>query len=69
MYGLLFPSTRQLKRIEEALQTRLQKKEVILSTIEDKRLIVGFMVAIKVTIIDGSVKRQLEILKENILKE
>ncbi|HNQ47629.1 MAG TPA: ATP synthase F1 subunit delta [Syntrophorhabdus sp.] len=59
----------QLKRIEEALQTRLQKKEVILSTIEDKSLIGGVKVAVKGTIIDGSVKKQLEILKENILKE
>ena len=59
----------QLKRIEEALQARLRKKEVILSTIEDKGLIGGVKVAVKGTIIDGSVKKQLETLKENILKE
>jgi F-type H+-transporting ATPase subunit delta len=58
-----------LKRIEEALKERFQKKEVILSTIEDKSLIGGIKVAVKGTIIDGSVKMQLETLKENILKE
>ena len=58
-----------LKRIEDALKEKLHKKEVILSTIEDKSLIGGVKVEVKGTIIDGSVKRQLETLKENILKE
>ena len=48
---------------------KFHKKEVLLSTIEDKSLIGGVKVAVKGTIIDGSVKRQLETLKENILKE
>ena len=58
-----------LKKIEEALKERFHKKEVILSTVEDKSLIGGVKVAVKGTIIDGSVKMQLETLKENILKE
>lgn len=58
-----------LKRIEEALKERFNKKEIILSAIEDKSLIGGVKVAVKGTIIDGSVKKQLETLKENILKE
>lgn len=58
-----------LTRIEEVLKERFHKKEVLLSTIEDKSLIGGVKVAVKGTIIDGSVKRQLETLKENILKE
>jgi F-type H+-transporting ATPase subunit delta len=58
-----------LNKIEDALKAKFRKKEVILSTIEDKSLIGGVKVAVKGTIIDGSVKRQLETLKENILKE
>jgi F-type H+-transporting ATPase subunit delta len=58
-----------VKKIEEALKERFHKKEVVLSTIEDKSLIGGVKVAVKGTIIDGSVKMQLETLKENILKE
>jgi len=65
-----YPLEQSLKnRIEEALKERFHKKEVILSTIEDKSLIGGVKVAVKGTIIDGSVKKQLETLKENILKE
>jgi len=37
--------------------------------VEDKSLMGGVKVAVKGTIIDGSVKRQLETLQENILKE
>ena len=55
-------------RIEAELKTRL-RKDVVLRTIEDKTLIGGVMVTVKGTILDGSVKRQLEVLKENILKE
>lgn len=58
-----------IKRIEGVLQEKFRKKEIILSAIEDKRLIGGVKVAVKGTIIDGSVKKQLETLKENILKE
>ena len=55
-------------RIEEALKEKLHK-EVVLSLVEDKSLMGGVKVVIKGTIIDGSAKRQLELLKENILKE
>lgn len=55
-------------RIEEVLKEKLHK-EVVLSAIEDKSLMGGVKVVIKGTIIDGSAKRQLELLKENILKE
>jgi F-type H+-transporting ATPase subunit delta len=65
-----FPLEQSLKnRIEEALKEKFHKKEVVLSAVEDKSLIGGVKVAVKGTIIDGSVKRQLETLKENILKE
>ncbi|HBA54045.1 ATP synthase F1 subunit delta [Syntrophorhabdus aromaticivorans] len=56
-------------RIEQTLRERFHKKEVVLATVEDKSLIGGVRVNVKGTIIDGSVKRQLETLKENILKE
>jgi len=55
-------------RIEKELGTRLGK-EVLLTVREDKSLIGGVKVAIKGTIIDGSVRRQLHTLQENILKE
>jgi F-type H+-transporting ATPase subunit delta len=56
------------KRIEEELKRKL-RKDVVLQVVEDKSLIGGVKVVVKGTIIDGSVKRQLEVLKENILKE
>jgi F-type H+-transporting ATPase subunit delta len=55
-------------RIEDALKEKMHK-EVILTAAEDKTLMGGVKVVIKGTIIDGSAKRQLELLKENILKE
>jgi F-type H+-transporting ATPase subunit delta len=55
-------------RVQEALAKRLNKT-VVLDAVQDKGLICGVKVVIKGTIIDGSVKRQLEALKENILKE
>ncbi|MCX8022875.1 MAG: ATP synthase F1 subunit delta [Syntrophorhabdaceae bacterium] len=64
-----YPVEDELKgRIEEELTKKFQK-DVILNQVEDRGLIGGIKVMIKGTIIDGSVKRQLEILKENILKE
>ncbi len=64
-----FPISDEVKgKIEKELGSKLQK-EVILSVKEDKNLIGGVKVAIKGTIIDGSVKRQLQTLQENILKE
>jgi len=55
-------------KIEKELGAKLGK-EVLLTVREDKSLIGGVRVAIKGTIIDGSVKRQLHTLQENILKE
>jgi F-type H+-transporting ATPase subunit delta len=55
-------------RIEEALKEKMSK-QVVLQTIEDKSLIGGLKIQVRGTIIDGSVKRQLENLRENILKE
>jgi F-type H+-transporting ATPase subunit delta len=55
-------------RIEEELKKRLHK-DVALRVVEDKTLIGGVKVNVKGTVIDGSVKQQLETLKENILKE
>jgi len=64
-----FPVSDDIKtKIEKELSSRLEK-QVILSVKEDKSLIGGVKVAIKGTIIDGSVKRQLHTLQENILKE
>ncbi|MCX5807298.1 MAG: ATP synthase F1 subunit delta [Proteobacteria bacterium] len=55
-------------RIEEELKKKMHK-DVMLQVVEDKTLIGGVKVIVKGTIIDGSVKQQLETLKENILKE
>lgn len=55
-------------RIQDVLKEKMHK-EVVLEMVEDKALIGGVQVNIQGTIIDGSVKRQLETLKENILKE
>jgi F-type H+-transporting ATPase subunit delta len=55
-------------RIEEEMKRRLNK-DVVLQVIEDKALIGGVKVTVRGSIIDGSVKRQLEILKQNIVKE
>jgi F-type H+-transporting ATPase subunit delta len=64
-----YPLSNEVRsQIEKALKDKMNK-EVILNPIEDKTLIGGVKVAIKGTIIDGSIKRQLELLKENILKE
>jgi F0F1-type ATP synthase delta subunit len=53
---------------EKELGAKLGKED-LLTVREDKSLIGGVRVAIKGTIIDGSVKRQLHTLQENILKE
>ena len=55
-------------RIEKAMGEKTHK-QVVLEALEDKTLIGGMKINIRGTIIDGSVKRQLETLKENILKE
>lgn len=64
-----FPVDGKVKsRIEESLKQKMNK-EVVLQTVEDKSLIGGLKIQVRGTIIDGSVKRQLENLRENILKE
>ncbi len=55
-------------RIEKALGERLQKR-VELGVTEDKDLIGGVKVVVGGLRIDGSVRRQLEILNERIMKE
>jgi F-type H+-transporting ATPase subunit delta len=55
-------------RVEEALGARLSKK-VDLTVKEDRDLIGGIKVIIGGTLIDGSVKRQLELLNESMMKE
>ncbi len=55
-------------RIEEALGEKLRKK-VLLDVRQDKDLIGGIKVVIGGVRIDGTVKRQLEILNERIMKE
>jgi len=64
-----YPIEDVLKDRIEAEMTRKFKKHVVLTEIEDKSLIGGIKVKIKGTILDGSIKRQLEVLKENIMKE
>jgi F-type H+-transporting ATPase subunit delta len=54
--------------IEQALGEKLNKK-VFLDIKEDKELIGGIKVVIGGLRIDGSVKRQLEILNESMMKE
>ncbi len=55
-------------RIEEALGARLEKR-VQLDMREDKSLIGGIKVIVGGLRIDGSVKRQLELLNESMTKE
>ena len=55
-------------RIEAALSQRLQKK-VELTETRDKELIGGVKVVVGGLRIDGTVRRQLEILNERIMKE
>ena len=64
-----FPVDDGVKAQVEGVLKEKMDKDVILSSVVDSRLIGGFKVQIRGTIIDGSVKRQLETLKENILKE
>ncbi|OPY66391.1 MAG: ATP synthase subunit delta, sodium ion specific [Syntrophorhabdaceae bacterium PtaU1.Bin034] len=55
-------------QIEKALGERLNKR-VLLEIKEDKSLIGGIKVAVGGIRIDGSVKRQLELLNESMMKE
>jgi F-type H+-transporting ATPase subunit delta len=64
-----FPIDAAMQAKIEAVLKEWMKKDVILTVIEDKSLIGGIKLDVHGTIVDGSVKRQLEALKENILKE
>jgi F-type H+-transporting ATPase subunit delta len=64
-----FPLDDVMKAKIEAVLKERMKKDVILTVMEDKTLIGGIKLNVQGTIIDGSMKRQLEALKENILKE
>jgi F-type H+-transporting ATPase subunit delta len=57
-----------LARIGDVLKEKWGKT-VVFDVVEDKSLVGGIKININGTIIDGSVKRQIETLKENILKE
>ena len=64
-----YPVSEAVKtRIEEALEEKLHKK-VHLDIKEDKDLIGGIKVIVGGMRIDGSVKRQLELLNESMMKE
>ncbi len=64
-----FPVDEGLKsRIQDVLGAKMEKT-VVLNVVEDRSLVGGVKLNVNGTIIDGSVKRQLETLKENILKE
>ncbi|MGD0229411.1 MAG: ATP synthase F1 subunit delta [Syntrophorhabdales bacterium] len=64
-----YPVSDKVKsRIEEALGERLNKK-VQLQIREDKDLIGGIKVIVGGMRIDGSVKKQLELLNESMMKE
>ncbi len=64
-----YPLTGDVKtRIEGALGKRLQKR-VELAVTEDKDLIGGVKVVVGGLRIDGTVRRQLEVLNERIMKE
>ncbi len=66
---LLIHSPAEAKaRIEEALSQKLKKK-VDLTVTEDRQLIGGVKVVVGGLRIDGTIRRQLEILNERIMKE
>jgi len=57
-----------LKEIEGILSEKLKKK-VILDVVEDKTLIGGLKLVLNGIVLDGTIRKQLEIMKETILKE
>lgn len=64
-----YPLSDDIKaRIEQVLSQRLGK-QVLLSSVEDKTLIGGVKVVVGGLRIDGSVRHQLELMNESILKE
>lgn len=64
-----FPLQRaEVEKIKAILKERLGK-EVVLEVREEKALISGLRLKIGDTIIDGSVRRQLEVLQEILMRE
>jgi F-type H+-transporting ATPase subunit delta len=64
-----YPVSEETKtRIEEALGKKMNKR-VLLDFTEDKSLIGGVRVVIGGVRVDGSIKRQLELLNESMMKE
>jgi F-type H+-transporting ATPase subunit delta len=68
VYTPYFLSDELKLRIEEALREKIGKK-VLLNIQEDTSLIGGIKVIVGGTHIDGSIKRQLELLNESMMKE
>lgn len=54
-----------LKKVEDVMANKMNKK-IILKTVEDESVIGGFFIQIKDTIFDGTIRRKLEIIKENL---
>jgi F-type H+-transporting ATPase subunit delta len=67
----VFSSTELISEHKEKLKRKLEdftKKKVKISFSLDKQLIGGFVVRIDDTVLDASIKHQLELLKEQFLK-
>lgn len=63
-----FPLEEEERKEMESLLKERFGKDVVLELKEDKSLIGGIKLKVKDLIIDGSIKRQIELLKENLLK-
>jgi len=57
----------QKKKLQQRLEEVINKK-IRITFSEDKNLIGGFIIKLKDTVYDASIKHQLELLKENFLK-
>ncbi len=61
------PSQESLNRVEKLLEEKLKKKVVASGSIKTD-MIGGMIIKVGTTIYDGSVKRELELLKEKMLR-
>jgi len=57
----------QKKKLQQKLE-EVTKKKIRITFSQDKNLIGGFIIKLKDTVYDASIKHQLELLKENFLK-
>lgn len=64
-----YPLDAQILREIEGVLTERLKKKVMLTVFEDKSLIAGLKLVLDGTVIDGTIRKQLDIIKETILKE